>query len=98
MFAQFAITLIIICLIIWAGNQWVYKPYMKNIKLREIDIERLKAKKRKLEEMKAEIQSTTEEINVTEEMDKVEKQLQDCERELNRLEKKRGKRKRPQQS
>jgi len=96
MFAQAAITLIFVGLLIWIGHKLLYKPYVRNIRAREIDIERLEEKKRKLQKMKAEIQSTREEIDVTEEMNRIEKELKACEGELNRLEKKRGKRKKPQ--
>ena len=93
MFAQLIITVLIISLFIWLGIKFLYKPYIKSVKLQEIDIEKLKAKKKKLQEMKEELQSTKEEIDVTTEMNRVEKELRECEKDLNRLEKKREKRK-----
>lgn len=91
MLAQALLSLILILVIIWIGIKFIVKPYLRK---NEIDLENLIKKKKDLETKRLELQAMRQEVEVTFDLKQVEDEIKFCMEAIEKLEKKRGRRKR----
>lgn len=91
MLAQALLSLILILVIIWIGMKFIVKPYLRK---NEIDLENLIKKKKDLETKRLELQAMRQEVEVTFDLKQVEDEIKLCMEAIEKLEKKRGRRKR----
>jgi len=95
MLAQALLSIALIIVIIWIGMKFIVKPYLRK---NEIDLENLIQKKKDLETKRLELQAMRQEVEVTFDLKHVEDEIKLCAEEIKKLEKKRGRRKRTNES
>lgn len=95
MLAQALLSFVLIIVIIWLGMKFIVKPYLRK---NEIDLENLIKKKKDLETKRLELQAMRQEVEVTFDLKQVEDEIKLCAEEIGRLEKKRGRRKKTNES